>query len=124
MTAVLLMAVAAAISVGYLSTVTELAVRKLNEVPAVRRTVETIFLFSLVDSMSRWAESQEASTLKGWISGFLPDGSQIAQWFVIAAVVIAVALSLYFAALGIVIKLFLWFIVVVLAGLWFVFRSK
>jgi hypothetical protein len=120
MTVLLLMAVGAALSVGFLGAVTEVGVQRLHEVPAVRRTVEAVLLFSVVDSVGEWAAKQDTS----WLSDWSRMWSEIRQWVivgsVVAAVILGLALWLYLAALGLVLRIVLWLIaiVIVFAGLW------
>ena len=127
MTVILLMAVGAAICVGYLGAAAEVAVRRLHEVQAVRRTVEAVLLFSVVDSVARWTERHDALTVQEWSSRWSLQWSQIRQWLIVGLVVAAIAIVIvlwsYAAAIGLVVRVVLWLVVVgVFAGLWIALR--
>jgi hypothetical protein len=49
----LMSSAAVAIGVGYLSVLAETGVQKLHEMPSLRRVVEAIFLFSLIDTIGQ-----------------------------------------------------------------------
>ena len=102
MAILLLMSAAAAIGVGYLSVAVEAGVQKLHEILAVRRVIEAIFLFSLIDALC-----QERLD---WLAIF--------RWVVIASIV-AVALvgTMSLISLSVfdtVIEIFLFVVMVVI----------
>ena len=127
MTAVLFVCVAASIGVGYLGVVAEAAIQKLHEVPAIRKTVEGVFMFPLVDLVSRWTETHDVFTVRQLFSRYW---LVIRGWLIVAAIVAAalvVIVSVVSAAiLWAVVKLLLLLIVLVavLAGLWLAFRRS
>jgi hypothetical protein len=89
------MVAGAAIAVGYLSVSAEAGVRRLQEIPSVRRVVETIFLFSVIDSLTRHAASQyPVSTRRGSLLESL-DVATILWWtfFVLIATAILVGVT-------------------------------
>jgi len=123
MTAFVLICAAASIGVGYLGVVAEAAIQKLHEVPAIRKTVEGVFMFPLIDLVSRWTETQDAFTVPQLVSRYW---LVIRRWLIVAAIVAAalVVVSVFSAGiLWAVVKLLLLLFVVaaVLTGLWLAF---
>ena len=121
---VLLLSVAAAVSVGYLSVIAEAGVRKLHEVQVVRRSVEAVFLFSLIEALVSRGISNEgikirASSLKrlfDWLFGF--------QWVVVVAiVVVGITWWLSLSVLDSSFDFLLYVIVIVVVILFFLERT-
>ena len=103
MIAFVLMCVAASLGVGYLGLGAETTIERVYEVPVIRKTVEAIFLFPLVDSVTRRSEALDAS-------GRLLAIGRILISAAVVAVVLTVFASVFYAWI-------IWAIVKVLLGL-------
>jgi hypothetical protein len=119
MMVVLLLSVAAAISVGYLSVVAEAGVRKLHEVQVVRRVVEAVFLFPLIEAFT----AHEGLKIRGISLARLFDWSSGFRWVAVAVAVAGVTWWLTLSVLDNSLDLLLYIIFVIVVVLFFLERT-